>query len=141
MLNLFMKPLIAGLLALLVTGCSLGRVARIQQNRTTYETWSPDMRKAVSSGDILKGMSPAMVQMAWGKPDQSSTDPSGRFIYWVYRRSAMPAERMEAFSKQEGVARPPGPEEIVVTRAEPGSTTMVVFELGQVVRVEKGQKR
>ena len=136
-----MKLLIVGLSALVFTGCSVGRFLRIEQTRKTYETWPSDMQKAVSRGEILKGMSPVMVQVAWGKPDESSSDPSGGLMYWFYRTSEMPAERMEAFSKDEGVSRPPGPAEIVVTRAEPASTTMVAFEHSQVVRIEKVKRK
>ena len=129
------------LLPLLITGCSVGRFVRIEQNRGMYETWPSDMQKAVSSGNILKGMTSDMVQIAWGKAAESSTDPSGTFMYWLYPVGDIPAVRMEAFPKEEGVARPPGPVEIEVSRGEPASTSMVVFQYGQVVRVEKVRRR
>ena len=132
---------IIGLVSVVLTGCSVGRFVRIEKNRTLYETWSPDVRKSVSEGNIRIGMSAEMVRMALGKPDASSTDPSGTYMYWLYPVGDMPAVRIETFPKEEGVARPPGPTEIEVFRGEPASTSMVVFQHGQVVRVENVRRR
>ena len=53
-----MKLGMVALIPLLLTGCSVGRFVRIEQNRKLYEGWPSDMQKAVSRGSIVKGMSP-----------------------------------------------------------------------------------
>ena len=70
-----------------------------------------------------------MVLIAWGKANESFSDPSGMFMYWLYPVGDMPPVKVEAYQKEEGGSRF-GPAEIELYRGEPASTSMVVFQAG-----------
>ena len=96
---------IAVILPLVLTGCLISRWARIEQNRSTYERWPSEIRNAVSHGTILKGMSSEMVRVAWGNPSESSTDPYGTYMYWLYPRGDKPALKVDAFQQEGEIVR------------------------------------
>jgi hypothetical protein len=139
-----MKRSVIGLgLVLLLTGCAVTRVVRIQQNRTAYDDWPAEMQKAVSDGKIVKGMSPEMVQVAWGKPAQSSTDPFNTYMYWMYSVGDKPAVKTEPFAPDGEVDRNTPGKNMQTTWApgEAAFTWMIVFRDGQVQRLEQIAKK
>jgi hypothetical protein len=89
-----MKPhlaLFAGLaigLALWVTGCESdgGVSARAQEKSSVYVTLKPWQKRLVDKGTIGQGLTPDMVYIAMGKPDQVETkeDPQGHVELWTY---------------------------------------------------------
>lgn len=58
---------------------------RVDANRAEYETWPLEIKEAVLDGRVVKGMTPAMVRVAKGKPD-NIVDRGGGDEVWVYRK-------------------------------------------------------
>lgn len=125
--------------AVAAPACSVSRAYRQQEHRETIERWPAEFQRAVKQGEVLKGMSGAMVRVAWGSPSETSSDPSGAFSYWLFPRGDKPALRVDAFPKDAGGDhRPPAANvEIELSKAEPAATTMVVFHGDHVVRMEQ----
>lgn len=86
-----LKPLLlAGGLALLA-GCGSPTspnaiMDRVDANRDVYESWPIEIKDAVLSGQVLRGMTPDMVYVARGKPSERIERGNGDEI-WVYRIS------------------------------------------------------
>lgn len=78
--------LAAGLLA----GCSSPQFSRIENSREAYESWPLEMRQAVLDGRIEPGMTPEMVEVAWGKPDEVIGRRNGPHEdeIWIYRKTS-----------------------------------------------------
>ncbi len=78
--------LAAGLLA----GCSSPQFSRIENSREAYESWPLEMRQAVLDGRIEPGMTPEMVEVAWGKPDEVIARRNGPHEdeIWIYRKTS-----------------------------------------------------
>lgn len=76
----------AGLLA----GCSSPQFSRIENSREAYESWPLEMRQAVLDGRIEPGMTPEMVEVAWGKPDEVIARRNGPHEdeIWIYRKTS-----------------------------------------------------
>lgn len=60
---------------------------RVDANRNVYETWPMEIKDAVLSGFVLKGMTTDMVYVARGKPTERIDRGNGDEI-WVYRISS-----------------------------------------------------
>ncbi len=138
-----MKSALIATLALALAGCSASRALRLQQNRESVEKWPAEMQHAVKQGTILKGMSSEMVRIAWGNPKESSSDPSGVYQYWLYPAGDRPALKVDAFPHEAGVDNRPASDkfQIVLSKAEPASTSMIVFQYDLVLRVEQVRRR
>jgi hypothetical protein len=84
-----LRPLaLAGLLALL-SGCGSPTspnaiMDRVDANRDVYESWPLEVKDAVLSGQVLRGMTPEMVYVARGNPSERVDRGNGDEI-WVYR--------------------------------------------------------
>ena len=76
--------------ASLLAACSTSPMSRIDANRAVYESWPIEMQDAVHNGRAAPGMTPAMVEMALGKP--TSTDSragkDGLEEIWIYKKSS-----------------------------------------------------
>lgn len=86
--RLLVTLLLAGGLALLA-GCGSPTspnaiMDRVDANRDVYETWPLEIKDAVLSGQVLRGMTPDMVYVARGKPSERIDRGNGDEI-WVYR--------------------------------------------------------
>ena len=80
--------LLAGFVSLLA-GCSSPSspnaiMDRVDANRNEYETWPFEVKEAVLSGEVLRGMDTAMVLVARGKPFERVDRGNGDEV-WVYR--------------------------------------------------------
>lgn len=78
----------AGCLALLA-GCGSPTspnaiMDRVDANRDVYESWPIEIKDAVLSGQVLRGMTPEMVYLARGNPSERVDRGNGDEI-WVYR--------------------------------------------------------
>lgn len=60
---------------------------RVDANRNEYETWPFEIKDAVLSGQVMKGMIPSMVLVAKGKPSETINKDNGDEV-WVYRRAS-----------------------------------------------------
>jgi hypothetical protein len=77
---------LAGLFALgLAAGCASSQMSRIDRNRDVYETWPIDVRQAVLDGKVEQGMTPQMVEVAWGKPTEVVSQGNSGDEVWVYK--------------------------------------------------------
>jgi hypothetical protein len=64
-------------------------MSRVDANRGLYESWPLEIQEAVSSGRVIKGMTPEQVEMALGKPsrvEQRTGGANGDEI-WIYGSS------------------------------------------------------
>lgn len=86
-----MPMLLAGWLVLLAACTSPTSpnaiMDRVDANRDVYETWPLEIKDAVLSGFVLKGMTTDMVYVARGKPTERIDRGNGDEI-WVYRISS-----------------------------------------------------
>lgn len=73
-----------------VAGCSSPQFSRIERSREAYESWPLEMRQAVLDGRIEPGMTPEMVEVAWGKPDEVIARRNGPHEdeIWIYRKTS-----------------------------------------------------
>lgn len=84
-----LRPLaLAGLVALLA-GCGSPTspnaiMDRVDANRDVYESWPIEIKDAVLSGQVLRGMTTDMVYVARGNPSERVDRGNGDEI-WVYR--------------------------------------------------------
>lgn len=81
---MFPRHPVLWLAALMAGGCASSQMSRIDQNRAIYETWPIETKQAVLDGKVEPGMTPEMVQVAWGRPSEIVTSQSGDEI-WVYK--------------------------------------------------------
>lgn len=73
------------LVALLWAGCSSSPMARIDQDRSRYESWPLEVQEAVLAGEARKGMTKEQVEMALGRPTQVLARSLDEEV-WVYRK-------------------------------------------------------
>lgn len=73
--------MVGGLLA----GCASPQMSRIDANRALYETWPLDVKQAVLDGKVEPGMTPDMVEVAWGHPSEKMAGNADEEV-WIYRR-------------------------------------------------------
>ena len=57
---------------------------RVDANRNEYESWPFEIKEAVLSGQVLRGMDPTMVLVARGNPAERIDRGNGDEV-WVYR--------------------------------------------------------
>lgn len=69
----------------LVSGCASSQMRRIDASRDIYETWPIEIKQAVLDGKVEPGMTPEMVEVAWGKPDEVIHSSGEGEEVWVYR--------------------------------------------------------
>lgn len=71
-------------------GCSSPQFNRIEGNREDYESWPLDVRQAVLDGRVEPGMTPQMVEVAWGQPSEVLARANGPHEdeIWVYRTTS-----------------------------------------------------
>lgn len=72
------------------SGCASSQINRIDRNRSVYESWPIEIQEAVFSGKVDPGMTPMMVEVAWGKPTEVITQSSNGDEIWVYRSGGDP---------------------------------------------------
>ena len=91
-----MKPLrrtlclaLAGALSL-IGACSSSPMSRIKAKHAVYETWPIDVLEAVVRPQVSPGMTPAMVEVALGKPTevQSRVGKVGPEEGWIDQKSS-----------------------------------------------------
>jgi len=72
-------------LTLLLAGCATLE-SRIEKNQALMQTFSPTDRQKIEAGQIARGFTKPMVQIAWGDPDDvlRREDASGQTETWVY---------------------------------------------------------
>lgn len=73
------------LLAIGLAGCGSAQMSRIDRNRELYESWPIDIRQAVLDGNVQPGMTPDMVEVAWGKPTEIVQQGGPGDEVWVYK--------------------------------------------------------
>lgn len=67
-------------------------MSRIDANRSVYESWPVDMQQAVLNKRAIPGMTPEMVEMALGKPTETTSRTAkdgGLEEVWSYKKSSM----------------------------------------------------
>ncbi len=71
---------------LLLAGCAGGPEARIRRNPEVFAGFPPEIQEKVRRGEIELGFTPAMVQMAVGRPQRVNRrlTASGAAEIWVY---------------------------------------------------------
>jgi len=84
----FLSLLLAGGLVLLA-GCGSPTspnaiMDRVDANRTVYESWPIEIKDAVLSGQVQRGMTTEMVYVARGNPSERIDRGNGDEV-WVYR--------------------------------------------------------
>lgn len=86
-----LRNLAAGLLATaLFSSCVPSTPqARIAANPTLFESLSPRHQQLVQQGQIDRGMPPAAVQLAWGRPSREyqGADAESSTLRWDYQGS------------------------------------------------------
>ena len=68
----------------LTAGCGSSQMSRIDRNRDVYETWPIEVRQAVLDGKVEPGMTPEMVEVAWGRPTEVVSQGGPGDEVWVY---------------------------------------------------------
>jgi hypothetical protein len=134
------------LVALALSGlaaCSSSTMSRIDSNRAAYETWPIEMREAVLSGRVVKGMTPDMVETTLGKPSQVITR-SGDDEVWVYKKGGA-GSALGGLLGNTGVSIGGGVGGVGVStgiggqrRPSNSDEQEVVFQKGVVVRADAG---
>lgn len=86
-----LKPLLLAGGITLLAGCGSPTspnaiMDRVDANRDVYESWPIEIKDAVLSGQVLRGMTTDMVYVARGKPSERVDRGNGDEI-WVYRIS------------------------------------------------------
>jgi hypothetical protein len=82
--HVFLATLMAAGLA---GGCGSPQINRIDRNRAMYESWPIEIQQAVLDGKVDVGMTPAMVEMAWGRPTEKLPSPTaGNEEIWIWRK-------------------------------------------------------
>ncbi len=86
-----MKPLrlqllLSAIVLAAFTGCSTPG-SRIKSNQEAFNALSPQAQANIRAGVVEVGYTPAMVEMALGKPDRryTRTTESGQTEVWAYR--------------------------------------------------------
>ena len=127
-----------------LVACSTSTMSRIDSNRAVYETWPIDMKEAVLSGRVIKGMTPEMVQTALGKPSQVITR-SGDDEVWVYKKGGGALSGLGGLLGNTGVSVGGGVGGVSVGtgiggqgRPSNSDEQEVVFQKGVVVRADGG---
>ena len=72
---------------LILGGCATSSVGSRKQERLgSYNSFTPEQRLAVDTGQIKIGMSEDAVYIAWGKPSQilRGESPAGAMLTWLY---------------------------------------------------------
>ena len=134
-------PVFAG--SLLLAACSSSPMSRVDANRAVYESWPLEVQEAVSSGRVIKGMTPEQVEMALGKPSQVVTRSgrSGDDEVWIYRTggsgsSLLNNTNISLGGGLGGVGIDSGPIGIGGGRNRSVDEQEVVFERGVVIRAD-----
>jgi hypothetical protein len=76
-------------LALLSIACA-STEKRIEKQQALFDTYPADVQATIRSGKVALGFDEAMVQMALGEPDETSTEirQDGEILTWGYTRSS-----------------------------------------------------
>jgi len=81
-------PVVASLL--LLSGCAAPAnsanaiMDRVDQHRAEYDAWPLPVKEAVLDGRVAKGMTPTMVEVALGRPDEVVARDNGDEA-WIYK--------------------------------------------------------
>lgn len=72
-------------LALALSACA-GPSARIRRHRQAFDSYPPPIQQAIREGRVELGMTPQMVELAAGAPDQKleSQSAAGTIETWLY---------------------------------------------------------
>lgn len=74
------------LAAVLLGGCTTVDT-RIARNQEVFDTFSPEAKRKIEAGEIARGFTKPMVQIAWGNPSDTvrREDENGASDVWIYR--------------------------------------------------------
>lgn len=72
----------------MVSGCGSAQINRIDKNRDLYDQWPLEVRQAILDGKVEPGMTPQMVEVAWGKPTEvvNRSNAANDEEIWIYRK-------------------------------------------------------
>ena len=81
------QKLLLPTLLFVLAGCATTPAERIENNRTAYASWPPEVQARVRAGEIAPGFTPVQVSVALGEPDHvyDRTTASGTAEIWGYR--------------------------------------------------------
>lgn len=92
--------IISIVIAVLLVACASDQLRRIDKSRHVYDAYPIEIRQAILDGQVLKGMTPEMVELSWGKPGNIIYRDNGREDIWVYieyDNSGMSSKRIVVF--------------------------------------------
>ncbi|MSU69683.1 MAG: hypothetical protein EXS39_02680 [Opitutaceae bacterium] len=71
-----------------LAGCSTSPMSRVDANRAEYESWPFEIQQAVLAGRAAVGMTPEMVRVSLGEPNEIETRPrkGGDEEVWIYKK-------------------------------------------------------
>jgi hypothetical protein len=74
---------------LLMLACASTPADRIEDQQALFDTYPSDVQQKIREGLVAPGFDEAMVRMALGDPDETSTevDESGETLRWAYTKS------------------------------------------------------
>ncbi len=76
---------LGALAIILMAGCASSQMSRIDRNRDAYETWPVEVRQSILDGKVEQGMTPEMVEVAWGRPTEIESQGGPGNEVWVYK--------------------------------------------------------
>ncbi|HPA16845.1 MAG TPA: hypothetical protein PLU30_03790 [Verrucomicrobiae bacterium] len=132
-----------------LTGCATLE-SRVAKNQALLQTYPADIRHKIEGGEIARGFTKPMVQIAWGDPDDTfrREDSGGESETWVYRgyrsRYAMSYAPVGGFwaggHHRRHVFVPYGFAPYDVTWREDYTRATVTFRGGRVIAYEVKQR-
>lgn len=134
-----MKPALFLALLALVAACNTP-AQRIEDNQALYDTYTPEDKAAIKSGQIRQGFDQNQVYMALGKPDKKKASGGNEEWIWlktaqrtVTRQKDVNKYALERNEYEQGQrATPPSTEE-KVKQTRTYIVKAVKFESGRVV--------
>jgi hypothetical protein len=83
-----MKQIVLILLpCILLAGCTTRTPSqRIAAEQATYDSWPAEVQATIAKGEIAIGFTPEQVLMAWGKPDEKTSEVNAEadIERWIY---------------------------------------------------------
>jgi hypothetical protein len=77
--------------AFILSGCATKSPSqRISADQAVFDGWSAEVQTAIQSGEIAVGFTTEQVLMAWGEPDERTTEVSAEADVerWIYLKSS-----------------------------------------------------
>jgi hypothetical protein len=74
-------------LSLALAGCATTPADRIENNRSTFDTWPAEVQAKVRAGRVAVGFTEEQVRVALGEPERTiiRTTEKGTATVWAYR--------------------------------------------------------